>query len=127
MPCVIIRRRSDCSSAEYELTLHEIWLATGENGTIIDKEFPGNVRIGYHNGELVTHPNREQRSELFGPGINREFRMLPKECVTQKWTGGDRIPISINKIFGKEDRQEEIDRSRNPKDESDLDIHVGIF
>jgi hypothetical protein len=58
-PCITVLRRCDGSSTKNGLILHEILLATGEDGAVVDKKVSGYLRIGYHNNELITHPNRE--------------------------------------------------------------------
>jgi hypothetical protein len=85
------------------LALHEIWLATRENGAVGDEKILGNARIRDHNKELISHPDRKQGPIGRCPRSQRALRIAAKESVAQPWTWRDRVPVFIDYVSSNEE------------------------
>ena len=95
-PSVVIWGCSKGPSAKYRLVLHEIWLATGENGAVGNQKILCDARIRDHNEQLIPHPDGKQWPISSCPRSQRPLRITAKESISQQRTGGDRMSVFID-------------------------------
>ena len=98
LPCITIRRRGNGEATEDRLTLHEIWLATGEDCTVGDQQVLGNACIRDDNKELIAHPERKEWPVNLRPVPQNALRIRANGSATKQWAWGNRVAIFVFEV-----------------------------
>ncbi len=124
LPKLAVGRRGNSTSLQDSLVLDEVLLTTGEDGTMVDEEFAGDVRVGDDNIELVAYVEGVEGTIFLRPCIKLEFRVVGEGGISHKRTGRYCVTIFIDDVFAEEQRKDEVHSCSTKENQGEVYIKV---